>query len=371
MIIGRRSLIAWVASFVIMVGTAHAQDSARVRWYEAIDVKGLVMSSVGFNFNEPTSRTNRLRVFDVDNQALVIDLVNLSLRHNASLGRAGFRLDLDAGPRIPEITHAVGLEMGKIDLRQAYISYIAPVGAGLTIDAGKFVTPCGYEVIEGPDALNDNATHSFMFGYAIPFTHTGVRLTYPLDSTLSIMAMAVNGWDNVIDNNESPSAGAQVVWKPSGATSVSLSGIIGPEVSKDDLTRSLIDLAASTEVAAFLTLGVGADYGRERTSAIIRDSSRLDVIEYAHVEWRGIAGYATLHASKDLAFALRGELFEDPNGVRTGARQTLREFTLTPILLIAPDCTLKLDLRHDRSSAHVFDASTEQATVRAYLYYSF
>jgi hypothetical protein len=35
----------------------------------------------------------------------------------------------------------------------------------------------GYEVGEGPDGYNDNASHSFLFGWAIPITHTGLRIT--------------------------------------------------------------------------------------------------------------------------------------------------------------------------------------------------
>jgi hypothetical protein len=72
---------------------------------------------------------------------------------------------------------------------------------------------------------------------------------------------------------------------------------------------------------------------------------------------------------------MRGEVFDDPDGVRTGVAQTLYEFTLTPILRVTPDCTLKLDLRYDTSSANVFDSTSgsksNQSTVRVYLLYLF
>ncbi len=47
----------------------------------------------------------------------------------------------------------------------------------MQIDAGKFVTPIGAEVIESQD--NWNYTRSTLFGYAIPFYHTGLRATVP------------------------------------------------------------------------------------------------------------------------------------------------------------------------------------------------
>ena len=35
------------------------------------------------------------------------------------------------------------------------------------------------EVIEGYDGWNDQYSRSLLFGYAIAFTHTGVKATYP------------------------------------------------------------------------------------------------------------------------------------------------------------------------------------------------
>ena len=57
------------------------------------------------------------------------------------------------------------------NVEQAYVSYYAPVGKGLTIDFGKFVTPLGNEVIEAKD--NWNYSRGILFGYAIPFYHVG------------------------------------------------------------------------------------------------------------------------------------------------------------------------------------------------------
>src|SRR5512138_3987250 len=38
----------------------------------------------------------------------------------------------------------------KFDLEEAYVSGLVPLGSGLTLKAGKFVTLLGYEVIESP-----------------------------------------------------------------------------------------------------------------------------------------------------------------------------------------------------------------------------
>lgn len=82
-------------------------------------------------------------------------------------GDAGFRVDLEGG-FIPQASASAGLfrdadgAAGDLDLQQAYVGYAANVGRGLRFDFGKFVTPMGYELIEGYDGYNDNATRSFL-----------------------------------------------------------------------------------------------------------------------------------------------------------------------------------------------------------------
>ena len=57
-------------------------------------------------------------------------------------------------------------------MQQAYVSLLT---GKLQLDAGKFVTPLGAEVIESQDDWN--YSRSILFGYAIPFYHAGMRAT--------------------------------------------------------------------------------------------------------------------------------------------------------------------------------------------------
>jgi hypothetical protein len=66
-----------------------------------------------------------------------------------------------------------------------YLSYIAPLGKGLRFDAGKFATHMGSEVIGGYDGYNDEFSRGFIFGFGVPFTHTGVKATYAFTSKIS------------------------------------------------------------------------------------------------------------------------------------------------------------------------------------------
>ena len=54
------------------------------------------------------------------------------------------------------------------------------------------MTPFGCEVIAAEG--NPLYSHSYLFGYAIPFTHTGVKFNYVWNSQWSTYFAVVNGW---------------------------------------------------------------------------------------------------------------------------------------------------------------------------------
>jgi hypothetical protein len=164
-------------------------------------------------------------------------------------------------------------------------------GPGLRLDLGKFVTHCGYELIQGYDGWNDNATRSQLFGYAIPFTHVGARASYTASALVALMAMVVNGWDVARDNNRSKSLGAQIVLTPTPPVSVYLNGLWGPERSGNDGdSRSLFDVEATLKAGSRLTAsqrGLGERGGRGRGGekrAVVRGRGIRAV--HGHPEFR-------------------------------------------------------------------------------------
>ena len=72
--------------------------------------------------------------------------------------------------------------------------------SGLEITAGKFVTPFGAEVIDATG--NALFSHSYLFNYAIPFAHTGVKLNYIFNPQVSVYVGAIEGWDVFENNND-------------------------------------------------------------------------------------------------------------------------------------------------------------------------
>jgi len=336
-----------------------APPAAPVPWYAQISVNGLVSASYVGNFNAPPSGTNQFRVFDTRSDTFALDVAELVVQRSVSSpGDAGFRVDLTFGSLIPKVTAAAGLfrdengVAGDFDLQQAYFSYIAPAGRGLRIDAGKFGTHFGYEVIEGYDGYNDNHSHSFLFGYAQPITHTGLRVSYPFSGAVSAQAYLVNGWDNAVDNNTGKSVGAQLALTPSSRASVVLSYLGGPEqTSESSNLRHAFDVVATFKAAPGLSVAANYDYGRE-SSVPLAETAGGGI---ADASWQGVAGYGRVTISPRAAITVRAEWFDDPQGARTGCVQSLKELTFTPEFKPHPHVIVRGDLRRDWSNRDVFE----------------
>jgi len=316
------------------------------KWFDDIAVNAFVSTSYQYNTNRPDAGTNSYRVFDFSHNTFNVDVAELVVQMAPSKPNdAGFRLDFVLGSSIPKVAKSQDENVTQFDLQQAFVSYIVPLGTGLRFDAGKYVTHLGYEVIDGYDGYDDNYSRSILFGYAIPFTHTGLKASYAFSSKVAAMVGVVNGWDLVHDNNRSKSLAAQVTLTPVSALSVLLNWIGGPEIADDNHTkRNVFDVVAILKPTNTLTLGLNGDYGVENGTSLVNSGS--DAV------WKGIAGYATLALSGKLSVALRGETFHDDDGVRlgTGTKGTLSEGTLTTAYKFTPRVVLRGEVRFDKAN---------------------
>ena len=316
------------------------------KWINEIAVDAFVSTGYLYNFNRPATGANSYRVFDFGHNTFNLDVAELVVQIAPSKPNdAGFRVDFAAGNSIPQVTKTQDQTAAQFDLQQAFVSYIAPIGSGLRFDAGKYVTHLGYEVIEGYDGYGDNYSRSILFGYAIPFTHTGVKASYTFSSKIGAMFEVVNGWDLVRDNNLSKSLGAQLTITPVAPLNVLLNWIGGPELANDNHTqRNVFDVVAIFKPTRTLTLGANGDYGIEDGTSLVTPGS--DEV------WKGIAGYATLAVTDRFSVGLRGETFHDNGGVRLGTHTsaTLSEWTFTPAYKFTDHVLLRGEVRFDKAN---------------------
>jgi len=247
----------------------------------------------------------------------------------------------------------VAEEQNSIELEEAYITYNFPGLPDLQLKGGKFVTLLGAEVIESP--LNYNVSHSLAFSFAIPFTHTGGLATYPITDKLSVTGGLVLGWDNVADNNNSPSFMGNVTYVANDMITLSGNGIYGPEqTGKVGPKRGVADLVTTIKATSALTFLLNYDWGHEDDA----------VGGVSDAEWQGFAGIASYQFTDRFSVAARGEWFEDSEGVRTGIRQTLYEGTFTGKYLLTQHLWFRAEYRHDQSTSSA--AFEKEASARRY-----
>jgi len=304
----------------------------------------LVEASNTYNFNRPASGANSYRVFDVEHKSWRFDLAELSVLRAAE--PLGFQVDLVGGKDVPLMASYGTRNTDLVDFRQAFLSW-KPGTSGFEVRAGKFVTTCGYESIPDWSNQNPNFSNSFLFGYAIPYTHTGVRLIFPFSPTFTLLAGANRGWDKWKDNNDAPSYELSATWTPGPASSFIVSTHHGPEQSgnKDDW-RHLYDFVATFKASAATSVGFNIDYASESGASLVHPGR--------NAKWYGAAGYLIMTFDPKWNASLRLEYFNDRDGSRTGVSQELTETDLTVDWKLSDDLMIRFDGRVDQSSELIF-----------------
>lgn len=114
---------------------------------------------------------------------------------------------------------------------EAYVD-IAPGIEGLTIRAGKFATPVGYEYIN--PTINAFYSHTWLYSLQ-PFTHVGAHAIYTVNEQWTVAGGVIRGWDDALeDKNDVISGWAQVAYTPNKQWSYYLTAMVGPENAGDN-----------------------------------------------------------------------------------------------------------------------------------------
>ncbi|MCL4538355.1 MAG: porin [Bacteroidetes bacterium] len=344
------TLSLFAAAFLVSVD-AFAADSTAT---SGISWSGLVDVYYSQNFNNPSDQMNQMRNFDVYENQFGLSLAKVTLQKQAS--PVGFRIDMAFGTTNDIVQGIAPFGTNSYstlsNVEQAYLTFVLPVGRGLTIDAGKFVTHMGYEVIESN--ANWNYSRSFLFAYAIPYYHAGMRITYPFSDKFSATLDILNGWNEVVDNNKSKTVGFTLNYAPGPSTQILLNGISGFEQTTIGAPgpvpygkKNVLDLVATQQFGDDFAMALNADYGEERVFGFLNT-------------WKGVALYGkyTLTGKSDLA--IRGEVYYDPNDYTTGAsfpKATFKEVTVTYEYDLFANLILRGEFREDIANGPMFMSS--------------
>lgn len=292
---------------------APAPKSPLTQW--GTDFSFLLDGYVDANFNNPDSGFNQLRNFDFRANTAHINMGKITIDRGPA--PVGFHLDVGFGQTFSWINTNVGNrdpEAWKY-FEQAYVSFKPKSWHGVEIDAGKFVTSAGAEVIETNQ--NWNYSRSLLFAWAVPYWHFGFRATVPIGPHFTGGVQVLNGWNNVQPINSGKTLGftGAYAWKK---VTWSNNYYVGPEhPGTTKGWRNLYDTTVLVNQNDSLSYYINFDYGRDKS------------VGPGASTWTGVAGAARYAFMKKYAVAGRLEFFDDMDGFSTGVTQKVKEFTIT------------------------------------------
>lgn len=363
-----RSLTLATIFFSSAVG-AHAQSDST--FLKGFTFSGLLDFYYQYDFGRPgTGDFNtkggstgiNFRQFDTAHNSFTLAALQLNaIRKPSADSPWGVTLQFSAGKvsDILALTEPAGANSSSKFLQQGYVTYAAR--NGINIDLGKYGAWIGYEGIVTPD--QDLYSRSFLFYFAQPTYHTGLRVTAPIpNSPLTAGAYLVNGWNEFEDSNAGKSYGATLSGA-FGKTTITGNYYGGNEgaagvngfVSAGITNLQLGDLVVVHQLTDKVKVALNADYGTCRPVNNDPLASRGN--------FRGIAGYVRAQFNPTFAAALRYETVDDPDGIRSGVQvgkggARFNSVAGTLDFSFAPESLLRFELRYDTSNRFAFNSSS-------------
>ena len=328
-----------------------------------------------YDFNHPIGRIQYLRAYDVLSNAFSINQADIvfDLDPNVAEGRRyGMRVDLQFGQATDTLQGNPSNEVRPQIYRnifQAYGTYVAPLGKGLTVDFGKWASSLGIEGNYTKDQVN--YSRSFFFDY-LPFYHMGVRASYKVNDKLALNYWLVNGTDQTEPTNSYKDELFGFTAQPTKNISWTANYYVGqdhPDVSQatnctvplqpglcvqpikpaPDGKAHIFDSYVTWNATPKLTFSAEGDYviSREWANAAPGESSAPSLVA-------GGAAYARYQFKPRMALGGRFEYFDDRNGLYSGTDQALKEFTGTYDYKFGEGVLARAEFRRDWSNVPFF-----------------
>jgi hypothetical protein len=349
-----------------------ADDRETLDFWRDTTVNLTVEGYYGYNFNRPLGGINLLRANDVLSNSFSLNQATVIFEQapNVDAGRRfGARLDLMFGQETETVQGSAVNELRPQVYRhiwQAYGTYVAPLGKGLTVDFGKYASSLGYETNYAKDDFNYSRSYFFNF---LPFYHLGFRAKYPVNDQFTVMYHLMNGVNQSEDFNGFKSQHLALIVKPGKRVTTQANYYVGqeqrvrtsilnptfpvlptqPGLSPVEIHPEargrlhILDAYATLNVTDKLTFALEGDYVINR---VFRNSPPLRVT--------GGVAYARYQFTPHFAMAGRFEYLSDRGGLFSGLTQALKEHTLTAEYKVGEGFLLRGEYRRDYSNLPFF-----------------
>ena len=334
-----------------------------------------------YNFNAPVGRVNLLRAYDVLSNNFSLNQASIIFEHAPNLDedrRWGARVDLQFGQATDTLqgnpTNEPRPDIYR-NIFQAYGTYIAPVGKGLTIDFGKWSSSIG---IEGNYTKDQNDySRSYYFNF-LPFYHAGIRANYPVNDRFTLTYWVVNGTNQAEATNGFKDELFGFTAKPTKSVTLVVNYYLGqdhpdrievaptspipvqPGLSFEPIVPApngrlhIFDSYVTWQAAPKLSFALEGDYVIQR---LWRNQAPGESAAPSHVD--GGAVYARYELSPKFAVAGRAEYLSDRGGMFSGITQALKETTGTFDYKLGDGFLMRYEWRRDFSNRPSFLTDTQ------------
>ena len=308
---------------------------------------GFVDLGYSLDFNFPQNHLFRNRSTTPRVNELDLNMAGVYVRKDATsdsrwgmdlLGQGGQDAkDFGFGTNLPKVQGSDALRQ----IGRANVSYLAPVGNGLTLQAGLFNSFIGYESLYAKD--NFNYTRAWIADYS-PYLMFGANAQYAFNDNWSAVFFVINEYFHLQNANNLPSYGTQVAYKPSASWTFKETIYYGPDQSDTSLEfwRLFSDSIAEWKFNDDVTLSGEYQVGTQE----------MAVPGNPRVFYMGAAFPMRWHISGPWSVALRPEVYWDRNGLMTGAEQFIKAITTTTEYKLPYKWTnmiARLEYRYDES----------------------
>ena len=221
-------------------------------------------------------------------------------------GKVGFVADLMFGTRAEETNYAYTGSSAFV--KQLFVTYKPSEKVKFT--AGNFMTFVGYELVEASNNLNYSMSYNYTNG---PFFHTGLKMDVAFTDKFAGMIGIFNQTDSkgsyglkggfdYLDTKKKM-VGAQLSYV-SGPFKLYVNGLTGK--AKDSTSNTTFDITTSYQATE--KFGLGFNF---LTQASTKKSTTNS--------FNGSALYLNYAIAPTFTLAVRGELFNDKDGLKYGA----------------------------------------------------
>ena len=200
-----------------------------------------------------------------------------------------------------------------VALPQAFVEIYAPIANGLTIKAGHFYTPIGYETVPAPN--NFFYSHAYTMQYGEPFTHTGVLTHYNVDKNIVFMSGAITGsgtggWDGNFNRNMSNWGGIGGVTYTTDdkRSSLNMAGTGSQQSARNDAFWGMYSVVAKHMITPKTHFILQHDHGYADNITVNGQTQQA--------QWYGVNTHLYQDVLHDLSIGVRGEWFRDAQGFR-------------------------------------------------------